>query len=70
MKDKGHGEILKEIKPEVEVGDNLGGVGGGENMIKIYCIMFSKNKQKHLGQVLVVNSFYPSTCEAEAGGSL
>lgn len=44
MKEKGEREILKEIKLEVEVGDDLGGIGGGENMIKIYCIMFLKNK--------------------------
>lgn len=44
MTEKGEGEILKEIKLEVEVGDDLGGVGRGENMIKIYCIMFLKNK--------------------------
>lgn len=28
MTEKGEGEILKEIKLEVEVGDDLGGVGG------------------------------------------
>lgn len=36
-------DLIKDIL-EIKKKHNLGGVGGGMNMIKIYCIKFSKNK--------------------------
>lgn len=36
-------DLIKDIL-DIKRKQNLGGVGGGRNIIQIYCIKFSKNK--------------------------